>query len=138
MTKHPIFTHIFTRSKGFLTALAFTAVFSCVGSAFAVDYTLTTRVKPTEAVFDGKTYNELTSGDKLIVTANAAQIWLTGANATLDCNVDVSGKSYGSEKTGKIRMQMSSAQVANFNGTVNLLGDTYIGSHGWQNNQGTL
>lgn len=138
MTKHPIFTHIFTRSKGFLTALAFTAVFSCVGSAFAVDYTLTTRVKPTEAVFDGKTYNELTSVDKLIVTANAAQIYLTGANATLDCNVDVSGKSFGSEKTGKIRMQMSSAQVANFNGTVNLVGDTYIGSHGWQSNQGTL
>lgn len=138
MTKHPVFTHIFSRGKGFLTALAFAAVFSCGGQSFAVDYTLTTRVKPTEAVFDGKTYNELTSDDKLIVTANAAQIWLTGANATLNCNVDVSGKSYGSEKTGKIRMQMSSAQVANFNGTVNLVGDTYIGSHGWQSNQGTL
>ncbi|MBQ6106996.1 MAG: hypothetical protein IJK97_02205, partial [Thermoguttaceae bacterium] len=102
------------------------------------DYTLTTRVKPTEAVFDGKTYTQLTSDDKLIVTANAAQIYLTGASATLDCNVDVSGQSFGSEKTGKIRMQMSSAQVANFNGTVNLVGDTYIGSHGWQSNQGTL
>ncbi len=137
MTKHPIFTHIFTRSKGFLTALAFTAVFSCVGSAFAVDYTLTTRVKPTEAVFDGKTYTQLDSSDKIIVTSGNAQIWLT-TSATLNCSVDISGKSYGSEKTGKLRMQMGASDVANFNGTVNLVGDTYIGSHGWQSNQGTL
>lgn len=118
--------------------LLFFVVFSCVDRVSGTDYTLTTRVTPTEAVFDGKTYTQLTSNDKLIVTAGAAQIWLAGSSATLDCNVDVSGKSYGSEKTGKIRMQMSSAQVANFNGTVNLVGDTYIGSHGWQSNQGTL
>ena len=125
-------------TRGTSLLLLFSVVFSCVDRVSGTDYTLTTRVKPTEAVFDGKTYTQLTSDDKLIVTANAAQIYLTGASATLDCNVDVSGQSFGSEKTGKIRMQMSSAQVANFNGTVNLVGDTYIGSHGWQSNQGTL
>lgn len=125
-------------TRGTSLLLLFSVVFSCVDRVSGTDYTLTTRVKPNEAVFDGKTYTQLTSDDKLIVTANAAQIYLTGANATLDCNVDVSGQSFGSEKTGKIRMQMSSAQVANFNGTVNLVGDTYIGSHGWQSNQGTL
>ena len=94
-------------------------------------------MKPTEAVFDGKTYSQLSSDDKLIVTAANAQIYFTGP-ATLLCSVDVSGNAYGSEKTGKLRMQMAADGVANFNGTVNLVGDTVVASHDWRSNFGTM
>ena len=104
-------------SKSFLFAIlvALAALFTNSAHADNKTYQLTTRVKPTEAVFDGKTYTQLESTDSIDVTASNAQLWFT-AGATLNCNVKISGNGYGSEKTGKIRMDSSASYI--FNGTV--------------------
>ncbi len=114
-----------------------------IGSAAAETYSLTTRVKPGEAgaggLPSGKTYCDLTSSDTVNVTAANAQLYFTGADsATLNCNIVISGDGYGSEKTGKFRMQMAANGPVNINGTVNLTGEAKIGSHNWSSNQGIL
>ena len=130
----------FLRNRNQFAFLAFAAILFASVTAFADNqtYSLTTRIKPTEAVFDGKTYLELDSTDKLVVTATNAQLYFTGvSSAELYCNIDISGN-YGTEKTGKFRMQMAANAPVNLNGTVNLIGDSYIGSHDWKANQGVL
>ena len=115
-----------------------TAILACCSAAFSETYTLTARQTPNDAVFDGKTYLQLDSTDKLIVTATNAQLYFVSApSATLYCNIDISGN-YGTEKTGKFRMQMAADALVNLYGTVNLTGATYIGSHNWKSNQGVL
>ena len=114
-----------------------------IGSASAETYSLTTRVKPSEAgaggLPSGKTYCDLTSSDTVNVTAANAQFYFNGVDsATLDCNIEISGDGYGNEKTGKFRMQMGSSAPVYLNGTVNLLGATKIASHNWSSNQGYL
>ncbi|MBQ3350957.1 MAG: autotransporter-associated beta strand repeat-containing protein [Thermoguttaceae bacterium] len=130
----------FLRNRNQFAFLAFAAILFASVTAFADNqtYSLTTRIKPTEAVFDGKTYLELDSTDKLVVTATNAQLYFTGvSSAELYCNIDISGN-YGTEKNGKFRMQMAANAPVNLNGTVNLIGDSYIGSHDWKANQGVL
>ena len=126
----------------FALAVALTATLF-IGSAYADTYSLTTRVKPNEAgaggLPSGKTYCDLTSSDTVNVTAANAQLYFTGVNsATLNCNIVISGDGYGSEKTGKFRMQMAANGPININGTVNLTGEAKIGSHNWSSNQGIL
>ena len=126
----------------FALAIALTATLF-IGSAAAETYSLTTRVKPTEAgaggLPSGKTYCDLTSSDTVNVTAANAQLYFMDSSAvTLNCNIEIKGDSYGSEKTGKFRMQMNQSVPVYLNGTVNLVGDTRIASHAWQNNQGFL
>ncbi|MBR6435401.1 MAG: autotransporter-associated beta strand repeat-containing protein, partial [Thermoguttaceae bacterium] len=141
------------RLTGFVTYNAFNAVrFALavaltaslfIGSAVAETYSLTTRVKPSEAgaggLPSGKTYCDLTSSDTVNVTAANAQLYFMGSSAvTLNCNIEISGNSYGSELTGKFRMQMNPSVPVYLNGTVNLVGDTRIASHNWSSNQGFL
>ena len=126
----------------FALAVALTAMLF-MGSAFAETYSLTTRVMINEAgaggLPSGKTYCDLTSADTVNATAADAQFYFTGANsATLNCNINISGNAYGAEKTGKFRMQMAANAPVNLNGTVNLTGNTFIGSHNWATNQGIL
>ena len=83
-----------------------------ISSASAETYSLTTRVKPGEAgaggLPSGKTYCDLTSSDTVNVTTPNAQLYFNGVDsATLDCNIEISGKTANNgEKTGKFRMQM--------------------------------
>ena len=126
----------------FALAVALTAALF-IGSAAAETYSLTTRVKPGEAgaggLPSGKTYCDLTSSDTVNVTAANAQLYFTGvSSATLNCNITISGNAYGTEKTGKFRMQMAASAPVNLNGTVTLAGNTTIGSHNWSSNQGYL
>ena len=126
----------------FALAVALTATLF-IGSAAAETYSLTTRVKPGEAgaggLPSGKTYCDLTSSDTVNVTAANAQLYFNGVDsATLNCNINISGNAYGSEKTGKFRMQMAASAPVNLNGTVTLAGNTTIGSHNWSSNQGYL
>ena len=128
----------FKRASIQLGLLAFAAVLlTSVAFADNQTYTLTTRVKPTETPFDGKTYTQLDATDTIDATNNSAQIWLS-SSATLNCAVNISGDGYGGEKTGKIRMQMGSSDVSYFNGNVNLAGNTTIASNVWQSTMGTL
>ena len=132
---------ILTCGKGILfVLLAFAAVLFTSVVAFADNqtYTLTARYKPNQASFGGKTYTQLDSTDKLIVTNDNAQLYFNGvASADLYCDIDISGN-YGTEKTGKFRMQMAANAPVNLYGTVNLTGNTYIGSHSTNDNQGDL
>ena len=132
---HSTISWIYTFSIAILAAALLSA------AASADTYTLTTRVKPNEAGVGGlpagTTYCDLTSDDTIVVTAANAQIWLT-AGATLNCNIDISGISYGSERTGKIRLQGTNSSVSHLTGVVNLLGDTAIGSHAPTGAYGTL
>ena len=126
----------------FALAVALTATLF-IGTAAAETYSLTTRVKPNEAgaggLPSGKTYCDLTSSDTVNVTAANAQLYFNGVgSATLNCNINISGNAYGSEKTGKFRMQMAASAPVNLNGTVTLAGNTTIGSHNWSSNQGYL
>ena len=125
-------------SAGLLLALV--SVLPMTETAFAETYTLTTRTYPQDAGKNGlpagKTYCDLTSADTLNVTANAAQLYFD-KSATLNCNIVISGKGQNGENTGKIRMQ-NNTTVVNLNGMVTLAGDTAVGSHAWQNNQGKL
>ncbi|MBR5709878.1 MAG: autotransporter-associated beta strand repeat-containing protein [Thermoguttaceae bacterium] len=126
----------------FALAVALTATLF-IGSAAAETYSLTSRVQPpdvgTNGLPAGKTYCDLTSSDTLNVTAANAQLYFIGSSAvTLNCNIEISGDSYGSEKTGKFRMQMNQSVPVYLNGTVNLVGNTKIASHNWSSNQGYL
>ncbi len=128
---------ILTCGKGILFVLLAFAAVLFTSIAFADTYTLTTRYTPNDAPFDGKTYTQLDSTDKLVVTANNAQLYFTGvSSATLECNIDISGNR--SDRTGKFRMQMAANAPVNINGTVNLVGNTIIASHNWSTNQGKL
>ncbi|MBR0239308.1 MAG: autotransporter-associated beta strand repeat-containing protein [Thermoguttaceae bacterium] len=130
----------FLRNRNQFAFLAFAAILFASVTAFAENktYTLTARQTPNDAVFDGNTYLQLDSTDKLVVTAANAQLYFAGvSSAELYCNIDISGN-YGTEKTGKFRMQMAANAPVNLNGTVNLIGDSYIGSHDWKANQGVL
>ncbi len=125
-------------SAGLLLALA--SAFPMTDSTFAETYTLTNRVKPTEAGINGlpsgKKLADLTSADTLNVTGGNAQLYFD-SSTDLNCNIVISGNANGTEKTGKFRLQNSST-VVNLNGMVTLAGDTAIGSHAWQGNQGKL
>jgi len=120
--------------------LAFASAFPMTDPAFAENYTLTNRVKPTEAGINGlpagKKLADLTAGDTLNVTGGNAQLYFD-SSADMNCNIIISGNARGSEKTGKFRLQNSST-VVNLNGMVTLAGDTAVGSHVWQSSQGKL
>ena len=118
----------FLRNRNQFAFLAFAAILFASVTAFAENktYTLTARQTPNDAVFDGNTYLQLDSTDKLVVTAANAQLYFAGvSSAELYCNIDISGN-YGTEKTGKFRMQMAANAPVNLNGTVNLLGDSLL------------
>ena len=125
----------------FVLFLATLSVFNfCfVNSVYAETYTIEARQRIDQnnsLIVNGSTVTQkitsLTSADTLVGTLPNAQIWLytTSANATynLNCNIDISGNSQQGELTGKIRINMPSSTKANINGTVNLTGDTAIGS----------
>ena len=112
-----------------LALLAFAAVLITSVAAFADNqtYTLTDRYRPNDAAFDGKTYSQLDATDKLIVTDYAAQLYFN-SSADIEAAIDISGNSYGSEKTGKFRLQ-EPGTVVNINGLVTLLGNTAVGAN---------
>ena len=107
------------------------AVLACFSIAFAEDVSLTTRTYPTDVGKNGlpagKTYCDLTADDRLFVTEYNAQLYFT-TSADLVVPIFISGNSYGTEKTGKFRLQNNNV-VVNINGPVTLEGDTAIGSH---------
>ena len=125
-------------SAGLLLALV--SASPMTDPAFAENYTLTNRVKPTEAGINGlpagKKLADLTSADTLNVTGGNAQLYFD-SSANMNCNIVISGNARDSEKTGKFRLQNSST-VVNLNGMVTLAGDTAVGSHVWQSSQGKL
>ena len=125
-------------SAGLLLTLA--SAFPMTDPVQAETYTLTSRIKPTEAGINGlpsgKTYCDLTSADTLNVTGANAQLYFV-SSGNLDCNIIISGNAYGNEKTGKIRLQTEST-VVNLNGMVTLAGDTTVGSGYWGGNHGKL
>ncbi|MBP3694002.1 MAG: autotransporter-associated beta strand repeat-containing protein [Thermoguttaceae bacterium] len=125
-------------SAGLLLALV--SASPMTDPAFAENYTLTNRVKPTEAGINGlpagKKLADLTSADTLNVTGGNAQLYFD-SSADMNCNIIISGNARDSEKTGKFRLQNSST-VVNLNGMVTLAGDTAVGSHVWQSSQGKL